>query len=179
MKTLAWKFQNVGRSWEVAPTFTGRKGAGKSTLGVLIERIEGVYCLTLPNLDNVTRRFNKHLGLTSTVFVDDADWRGGDVGKFQSMIKAKRLFVEPKGIDPFQTENNLSLIICVERGKCAVPAGEDERRYPIFEVSEARIGDGEYFGELYAEINGSGPAALLEELLDMDLDNFHPRQIPR
>jgi hypothetical protein len=56
-----------------------------------------------------------------------------------------------------------------------VPASIDERRFAAFGVSDARQGDKAYFTDLVAEMDGGGLAAMLHDLLAMDLDGWHPR----
>ncbi len=61
----------------------------------------------------------------------------------------------------------------------AVPASKDERRYCVFDVSSDRIGDRKYFEELHAACNDEAvQATFLYEMLNRDISNFHPGDIP-
>src|SRR5262249_3458581 len=58
-----------------------------------------------------------------------------------------------------------------------IPAGERERRYAAFRVSDARLADRDYFEALHAHIENGGAAAMLYDLQRMDLGKWHPRQV--
>jgi hypothetical protein len=53
-----------------------------------------------------------------------------------------------------------------------IPTSADERRFFVLDVPDARRGDKAYFNKLAAAIEGDELAALLDELLQMDLSNF-------
>lgn len=59
-----------------------------------------------------------------------------------------------------------------------VPAGEHERRYAVFEVSEEKRQDDDWFAPLYKQLENGGYGAMLHDLLHRDLGGWHPRQIP-
>jgi hypothetical protein len=58
-----------------------------------------------------------------------------------------------------------------------VPAGVDERRFAVFNVAEHRKQDPAWFAPLYAEMKTGGREAMLSDLLDLDLDGWHPREL--
>jgi len=53
-----------------------------------------------------------------------------------------------------------------------VPASSDERRYAVFNVNGNRAQDRDYFGPLAEQMANGGLAAMLHDLLEMDLDGF-------
>ena len=55
-------------------------------------------------------------------------------------------------------------------------ASHDERRYPVNRINERWKQDKSYFAPLFAEINNGGAAAILYDLLNLDLDGWHPRE---
>src|SRR5262249_60170414 len=57
-----------------------------------------------------------------------------------------------------------------DRGVCGL-----ERRPGVFEVNPIYIQRGGYFEPLFAEIDGGGAAAMLYDLLRLDLEGWHPR----
>jgi hypothetical protein len=57
-----------------------------------------------------------------------------------------------------------------------VPAGIDERRFAVFEVSSQHAQDSDYFKPLAEQLENGGLAALLHDLLAMNLHGWHPRK---
>jgi hypothetical protein len=60
--------------------------------------------------------------------------------------------------------------------KWIVPASHDERHYAVNKINERWKQDKSYFGPLFEEINNGGAAAMLYDLLQLDLDGWHPRE---
>ena len=70
-------------------------------------------------------------------------------------------------------------VMMASNEKWVVPAGEHERRFACFDVSNERMQKKEWFGPLYQELETGGLGAMLWDLLYRDLGSFHPRDIPR
>ena len=60
-----------------------------------------------------------------------------------------------------------------------VPAGEIERRFVVQEVANTYAQDPAWFKPLYEQLNDGGLEAMLFDLLNRDLGDWHPRQIVR
>lgn len=90
------------------------------------------------------------------------------------MVTERTLIIEPKGIDAFNWPNKLGIIQSTNE-KWVVPATWDERRYAVFEVSPIYMQQREYFESLFKEIDQGGAAAMLYDLLRVDLEGWHPR----
>jgi hypothetical protein len=99
------------------------------------------------------------------------------VGRLQGMITEPTLPIERKGFDLILVPNYLHVVMLAEPG-WVIPAGRHERRYAAFSVSDARRGDRAYFKSLYDQIDEGGAEALMWDLQRMDLDGWHPREIP-
>ena len=56
------------------------------------------------------------------------------------------------------------------------PASNDERRFAVFNVSDARRKDGAYFAALTDEIKSGGADAFFADMLAMELGDWHPRE---
>jgi hypothetical protein len=93
------------------------------------------------------------------------------------MITEQYLPIERKGIDVFKVRNFLHIIMLAEPG-WVIPAGRYERRYAALAFSEARRGNKEYFLALHRQIDNGGAEAMFHDLLNMDLGDWHPRDIP-
>jgi energy-coupling factor transporter ATP-binding protein EcfA2 len=157
----------------------GPKGAGKGTLVRCLQRIFGAHAFQVTSWEEVIGKFNGHLQDCVLFVADEAYW-GGDkrcVGRLQGMITEPTLPIERKGFDLIQVPNFLHVVMLAEPG-WVIPAGRFERRYAAVAVSSARLGDREYFRTLHRQIEKGGAEAMFYELEGMNLDGWHPREIP-
>jgi hypothetical protein len=179
IRWIAWSIQNPDKQAEVALVLIGAKGAGKGTLVRLLERIFGQHCFQVSSREEVIGKFNGHLQDCILFLADEAYW-GGDkrcVGRLQAMITEPKLTIERKGIDAFEVRNLLHIIMLAEPG-WVIPAGRYERRYAAFAVSTAQRGQRGYFRALHEQIHNGGAEAMFYELREMDLGDWHPREVP-
>lgn len=176
---LAWVVQNPGARAEVALVLRGEEGTGKGTLGNALCDIFGHHAahVTRPK-DFVGGNFNAHMRDCAFFFADECYWAGdrSHEGTLKGMITEPTLRIEPKGIDSYETPNALSIMIA-SNNKWIVPAGVNARRFVICDVSQRYMGDLPYFERLRAEMSAGGLAAFLYDLLETDLEGWHPRAI--
>ena len=59
-----------------------------------------------------------------------------------------------------------------------VPASHDERRYVLSEVKDIHRQDQTWFGPLHKQMEEGGLSAMLFDLLNFDLGDWHPRHAP-
>jgi hypothetical protein len=180
-KWLAWSVQNPGKPAEVAVALVGGKGTGKGTFVESIMRIFGNHAFRLSNPELLIGRFNGHLRDVCFLFGDEAYWPGSkkSEGALKALITEPEIAIEAKGVDAVPAPNRLHIILAGNE-PWIVPAGADERRYAVFDLSSVRQQDHAYFAALRREMNTGGVAAMLYDLLAMNLDGWHPRQgIPR
>jgi energy-coupling factor transporter ATP-binding protein EcfA2 len=176
---IAWAIQNPAAQAEVALVLIGPKGAGKGTLVRLLQRIFGAHAFQVTSREEVIGKFNGHLQDCVLFVADEAYW-GGDkrcVGRLQGMITEPTLPIERKGFDLIVVPNYLHVVMLAEPG-WVIPAGRYERRYAAFLVSEARRRDFGYFKALHRQIAEGGAEAMMWDLQRMDLNGWHPREIP-
>jgi len=179
IKWLAWIIQNPAHQAEVALVLIGEKGTGKGTVGRVLQKIFGDHAMQVTSNDGVIGKFNGHLQDCIVLLADEAYW-GGDkrcIGRLQGMITEPTITVERKGVDAYQVPNRLHIIMMAEPG-WVIPAGRYERRYAAMEVSIHRRGDISYFKAVHNQINNGGAAAMFFDLQVLQLDDWHPRQIP-
>ena len=93
------------------------------------------------------------------------------------MITEPKLPIERKGFDLIEVRNYLHVMMLAEPG-WVIPAGRYERRYAAFEVGTAKRGDKAYFRALHAQIDNGGAEAMFYDLQKLDLEGWHPREIP-
>lgn len=102
----------------------------------------------------------------------------GDVFDLPWRLTASTQPIERKGIDRVEVDSFLRVLMTTN-DEWAVPASEDERRYAVFDVSDAHQRDPNWFGPLYEEIEGDGPAAFLHYLRSVNLADYDVRDVPQ
>src|SRR5262249_39352018 len=109
------------------------------------------------------------------------DKKGESVLK--GLITERTLVIEQKGIDATQWLNRLHVFMAAN-AEWVVPASHDERRFAVFDVSnryaQGACADEErraYFDALHQDLANGGLEAMLYDLLNWDLGNWHPRQV--
>lgn len=158
----------------------GPKGAGKDTLGEYLARMIGRrHAPTVANSEHIVGRFNRRLENALLLHVQEGSWAGDRKAEevLKYLVTSDRVEIERKGIDSINLRSVLRLFISAN-AEWVVPASHDERRWAVFEVSDARMGDDAYFRALRAEMDGSGRAALLHYLQTLDLSGFNVRKAP-
>ena len=178
VRWLAWTLQNPGSRAEAVLAFQGDEGAGKGTLAGVMLRIFGIYGLPISDPKHLVGSFSGHLQHCVFLFLDEAFWAGNVAaeGRLKNLVTEKTITIEPKYFQTFQVPNVLHVIMA-SNNDWVVPAGHGSRRYAVYKVSSAHVGDFRYFNELNAELDTGGVEAMLWDLLRLDLGAWHPKQI--
>lgn len=184
IKWLAWAIQNPHKRAEVALVFKGDKGAGKSFLFSQMKKIFGAHGMAISNPSRLTGRFNSHFRNLSFLFCDEVYYPGNKEieGIIKAIITEEFIDIESKFKDAESIKNRLHIAMCTNN-EWVVPATKDERRYFIEQIDNryaknqatdaART---KYFTALWGEMDRGGREAMLYDLLNMDLTNWHPRE---
>lgn len=183
MRWLAWCVQHPGEQAEVALIFKGKKGAGKGTILTHFKKLFGVHGFVISNREHLTGKHNAHLQNLVFLFADEA-YNPGDreaEGILKNLITEGGITVEPKFHNPKLTRNCLHIAMATNN-EWVIPATEDERRYFINQVDN-KYAKGEssdyirdkYFKRLWAELSDEGLSAMLYDLKNMQLGEYHPR----
>lgn len=173
----AWVLQNPGGRAETALVLRGKKGTGKNTLLDALCKMLGQHALQVSSPRHLTGNFNAHLQDCALLFANEAvppaDKPAESVLK--SLVTEATVAIERKGVDVEQAPNVLSICMASNESWC-VPAGLDERRFAVFNVSDCHIQDQVYFGQIHDELNAGGLEAMLDAMLRLNLGDWHPRQ---
>ena len=139
-------------------------------------KLFGQHGIQISNHEHLTGKFNKHLLDCTLLFADEAFWPGdrSAEGTLKRIITEDTLPIEPKGIDLRWCRNRLHIILA-SNNDWVVPAAINARRFAVFNVSDRYRKDRSYFRPLYDEIANGGAAAMLYDLLRVDLGDWHPR----
>ncbi|UWQ38471.1 hypothetical protein K3552_05535 [Leisingera aquaemixtae] len=169
---LAHLVQRPGEKPQTAIVLRGMGGCGKSTFGLILERLAAPYSLTIAEEEHVTGRFaGQHLATSLVAVCTEALFAGDPKvnGKIKSLVTSETIMVEPKGLPVIQMpsytryyfDSNYDRVVPID-------GNGSERRYLVMEVNDDHMNDSDYFDPIYAELNGDGLAALAWELQHYD-----------
>jgi hypothetical protein len=186
IRWTAWGFKHPGDLPEAALVLRGKKGAGKGFFLGTIRRIYGPHGLQITHTSHLTGNFNAHLWTCAYLFADEAFWAGDKQGEavLKGLITERPLQVTKKGVDTITGVNCVKLAMS-SNSYWVVPASHDERRYAVSDI-DPRYAKGtapeeerkEYFGAIQREVAEGGAAAMLYDLLQINLGDWHPREVP-
>ena len=154
-------------------------GTGKGVFATQYGMLFGPHFQQITNGTHLLGKFNNHLKDCLLCFVDEGVW-GGDkqaAGVLKGLITESIMMIEPKGINAFPVENHINLIIA-SNNDWVVPAGFDERRYLVLDVSPKRKQDTEYFGAIVDQMDQGGREAMLYDLLERKI-TVNLRKVPK
>jgi hypothetical protein len=181
MRWMAFMFQRPGTSPETAIAFRGEQGTGKGTLGRALMAITGAHGITVASPSQFAGRFNAHLRNAVFLFADEAFWPGHKEaeGVLKQLVTEPVISYEGKNAAIVQGRNLVHLMMA-SNNKWIVPASLDARRFAVFDVASNRQGDHDFFKRLNAQMASGGLAAMLHDLLAIDLGDWRPsRGIPK
>lgn len=179
---LGWMAHCIQRPEDkpgVAVVAKGLKGAGKDTVFEYFGELFRHHYITVANKDQLLGKFNQHQEKCLLLHVQEGFWAGDkrDEGALKYLITSPHVMIEPKGMNAFPIKSVLRIFISSNE-RWVVPATEDERRFFVLNVNSKRKGDHDYFDALRKEMTNGGPAALLDMLLNFDLNKFQVRDVP-
>ena len=114
------------------------------------------------------------------LFVDEGFWAGDKSaeGIVKAIVTEDLLMVEPKGKDVVPIESHINLAMASNQ-EWVVPAGLDERRFFVIDVSPDRKKDVQYFTQILQELKNGGYEAMLFDLLKHDSSDIKLESFPR
>jgi hypothetical protein len=180
---LAWLAQGVqepGTRPESAVVLrSDERGTGKSLLCRFYRQLFGHHGREVSNAQHLTGRFNAHLEDCCCLVLTEAFWAGSHSADavLKALVTDDTLAIEPKGQDLRFVPNRLRILM-TSNSEWAIPAGLDERRFLVLDVSAERRQQTDYFGELVGEMENGGLAAMLFDLQRRDISGVDLRRPP-
>ncbi len=177
---LARMFQHPELLAYACVVLRGKKGAGKGVFAEAIMRILGPFALHIREAKHLVGHFNRHLQTIVFLFADEAFFAGDKAHEsvLKGLITEQRLEIEAKFRDLVEAINRLHPLLASNED-WVVPAGMDERRFLVLDVSDEVANNHDYFAPLRREMEQEGgDAAMLYDLLRLDISNFNPADIP-
>lgn len=179
MGWFAWIVQHPTKKLGTALALRGKQGTGKSIIGDTFGRLLGRHWVKVDDPHYVTGRFNSHLEHCLLLQAEEAFWAGSKAaeGRLKNLVTSSEQLIERKGVDPYTMPNYVRLFV-TSNEDWVVPAGFEERRFAVLDVSDSRMKDFAYFGAIIREMEGDGYGALMHHLQTMVLDESTLRTIP-
>lgn len=176
---MAYAVQHPHKVPEVAVVLLGGRGTGKGILVNAHGSLMREHYVSVSNPEHVSGKFNAHLKDTVILFLDEAFWAGDKRGEgtLKRLITDDYIPVEKKRIDVVMSRNYCHVWVASNE-MWAVPSGLDERRFFVLDVSSAHQQDHAYFAAIATQLDNGGRAAMLYDLLHLDLTTFNPRAAP-
>lgn len=181
MNWLAMMFQHPEQRGYACVVLRGLRGAGKGVFGEAIKRIFSAFALQVFNGKHIVGNFNRHLQTVVFLFSDEAIFAGdkGHESVLKGLITEPYLDIEAKFRDLVEAVNRLHIMMASNEA-WVVPAGMDERRFFVLDVSDEFANNHEYFAPIIREMKDEGgDAAMLHDLLRLDVSKFNPAVIPQ
>ncbi|PWB80657.1 MAG: hypothetical protein C3F11_17345 [Methylocystaceae bacterium] len=182
VKWLAWAVQHPDKNPETVVVLKGvEEGGGKSTVSDVMRKIFGKsHSAVVKKPEELLGQFNSHLEFASFVALEETLFAGNraQADAMRSAITDGQIFVNAKFIKPYFAPNVTHAILTTNH-EHAIHAGVNARRWFVVEVDEKRVGDRSYFDALHVDLEAGGYGQLLNALLEVDLGDWHPRELVR
>ncbi len=180
---IAWMadaIQNPANRPGTALVLRGSQGTGKGVFAKIFGALFGQHFLHITHQKHLTGHFNAHLMSVCLIFADEAVWGGNksEEGVLKALVTEETIPIEAKGKDVVNLDNHVRLVIA-SNNRWVVPAGLEERRFVVIDVSNKKMQNHKYFSAIYEQMENGGKEALLYYLKNYDLRGINLRKIPQ
>ena len=143
-------------------------------------KLFGQHSRHVSSAKHLAGNFNAHLRDTCFLFGDECYWPGDKQaeGTLKRLLTEPTLLIEAKGRDAVTVPNHLHVLL-LSNEDWVVPAGENERRFFMSHVSEAKMQNEHWFKAIDDQLKSGGYEAMLFDLMNYKLDDWHPRRVPQ
>lgn len=184
MTFVAHILQRPGEKVARAHVFRSKPGCGKGTLAELLESLLGMYYQYTQGLDGITQQFNASLVAQKLVIIVDEVEIMEHVKveqKLKSLISEKTAKVEKKYMDAFNIRNMCRIFIFSNEMN-PIKITSDDRRYGVFDCSDDKINDADFWDELHALYGDVDVQRyIFDQLMEVDVTKYNfntPSSIP-
>ncbi len=179
---IAYIAHALQRPWEkpgITIILMGGQGIGKGTLGRILRSIWQATYLHVYKTANVTGSFNADLERAFIVFLDEALFAGDRASSdaLKSLVTEEIIHINEKH-QPSRQIKSYHRFVIATNAEHVKHTDRDDRRDFVLKVSETYKKDASYWTALDAEMQSGGIAAMVHDLLAMDLSGFNVRLKP-
>lgn len=182
---LASIIQRPGQKPRTSLAFVGIQGVGKGLFWTeFVGRlIFGPWYLEVQSWDALLGRFNKDLENRLIINANELPAYVGsvkskkDFQKLKALITDNTITITPKGVDPY-TAKFPTGIVMMSNNRDALLIEPSDRRAVVFECSESRAQDSEYFKQMASCLTQEHANAFFTHLAQLDVSQWDPHQRP-
>jgi hypothetical protein len=159
----------------------GGQGTGKGSFFRLLNAIWQHTTLQVSDVAHVIGNFNAAIERNYVICMDEALFSGDRkaLDRLKSMVTEPTVTIEQK-YQPRRTISSYHRFFAASNHKHFAQVEADDRRFAFFQVSEARKGDHAYWDNVHNAIDDPAViAAMVNDMLSLDLSNFNVRQRPK
>ena len=180
-KWLAHMFQFPEILPGTAIVISSLQGTGKGVFVSALLKLWGhLHSIELTSEHQICGNFNSQLWGRALVHCSEGVFAGNRASqnKIKAMITDPSIPIERKGQDIF-VARNFSRFIFTGNHQNLVAAEADDRRFLFLEAAATQKENHGYFAALVKQLENGGHEALMFDLMNEDLSNFNPHQLPK
>jgi hypothetical protein len=180
IKWIARTFQYPSEQGETAIVMRGGEGVGKGIFCRWVIKAFGQHGIQIFHPAQFVGRFNDHLWDCVALFADEAFFAGDRAHErvLKGLITEPFIPIEGK-FQRIITVRNMLHVMIASNSEWVIPASHDARRYAVFDVLDTHAGDRKYFEAIERQMETGGLAAMLHDLLAVDISDFDFRNVPQ
>ena len=189
IKWMAYKVQHLDRPIGIEVAIRGEEGASKGFFWRNFGKLFGKHFKHISHSEQITGRFNAVLGDACFVFLDEALWAADRKGDniLRSLVTEDTFQLELKYFDAITVKNRVGIGIA-GNNQWVIPVGIRGRRNLVHDISNKYADESDpahaaYWNPLQEQFGDYAPddsrAAMLYDLLHMDLKGFNIRAVPK
>jgi hypothetical protein len=159
----------------------GGQGTGKGSCFCLLNAIWPHTTLQVSDVAHVNGNFNAAIERNYVICMDEALFSGDRkaLDRLKSLVTEPTVTIEQK-YQPRRTIKSYHRFFAASNHQHFAQVEADDRRFAFFKVSEERKGDHEYWDGVHKAIDDPTViAAMVNDLLDLDLSSFNVREKPK
>lgn len=178
LKWLAYPIQHPGAKMASAVVLHGKQGTGKSMFFKAIQRIYGIYGLTI-NQAAIENPRNTWLASRLFILAEEVIARKElhhVKNALKDLITGDTVFVDPKFVNPYPERNHVNLVFLSNETQPVILEDDDRRHLIVWTppTSPSEL----FYREVSDETEAGGIAALHDYLLNLPLGDFHQNSRP-
>lgn len=171
---MAHIFQKPGTKPGVSVVLRGKKGTGKTIIAEILNHLIGSNAITVASKQHIIGHFNSIMEDKLLVTLDEAFWAGDKAGEgiLKDVITGHTRVITHKGAESYVAKV-YDRVLILSNEAWTVSASEDERRFAVFNISDKRRLDRDFFGRIQNGLfNHGGAELLMRFFLDYDLETM-------